>query len=47
MNYFDTSALIKRFVAEKGSDLVQAMIAQEPPAIATIAYAEVHAGLAI
>ncbi len=47
MNYFDTSALIKRFVNERGSDLVAAIVARQGPiATAKIAYAEVHAGLA-
>jgi len=45
--YLDTSALIKRFVNEKGSPLVQSLL-QQPEAVATakIAYAEVFAGLA-
>ena len=47
MNYVDTSALIKRFVAERGSQLVAEVIAQRGPiATAKIAYAEVYAGLA-
>jgi predicted nucleic acid-binding protein len=47
MNYLDSSALIKRFVAEKGSERVRGMIEKEGPiATATIAYAEVHSGLA-
>lgn len=47
MNYLDTSALIKRFVAEKGSALIQTiMTRREPVATAKIAYAEVYAGLA-
>ena len=47
MNYLDTSALIKRFVTEKGSELVQAIVIRETPvATAKIAYAEVYAGLA-
>jgi len=47
MNYLDTSALIKRFVAEKGSPLIQ-MIMTHHGSVATakIAYAEVYAGLA-
>jgi predicted nucleic acid-binding protein len=46
MNYLDTSALIKRFVAEKGSSLIQALVTGAGPiATATIAYAEVYAGL--
>jgi uncharacterized protein len=47
MNYLDTSALIKRFVVEKGSPLVQTLVTRrEPVATAKIAYAEVYAGLA-
>ena len=46
MNYFDTSALIKRFVAEKGSAVVEHLIAREERiATAKLAYIEVHAGL--
>lgn len=46
MNYLDTSALIKRFVAEKGSPLVQTLVIRKGPiATAKIAYAEVYAGL--
>lgn len=46
MNYLDTSALIKRFVAEKGSPLVQTLVTRKGPiATAKIAYAEVYAGL--
>lgn len=46
MNYLDTSALIKRFVAEKGSPLVQTLVRRKGPiATAKIAYAEVYAGL--
>ena len=47
MNYLDSSALIKRFVAEKGSERVHKMIEKEGPiATAKIAYVEVHSGLA-
>ncbi len=47
MNYFDSSALIKRFVEEAGSKRVEALIeAEPPPATSKVAYAEVHAGLA-
>jgi uncharacterized protein len=47
MNYFDTSALIKRFVEESGSKSVDAVLAREPIlATSKVAYAEVHAGLA-
>src|SRR3990172_7058116 len=46
MNYLDTSALIKRFGAEKGSPLIQTLVVQEGSvATAKIAYAEVYAGL--
>jgi uncharacterized protein len=46
MNYLDTSALIKRFVAEKGSPLVQTLVTRKGPiATAKITYAEVYAGL--
>ena len=47
MIYLDTSALIKRFVNEKGSPLVQSLL-QQPEGVATakIAYAEIFAGLA-
>lgn len=46
MNYLDTSALIKRFAAEKGSLLVQTIVSRsESIATAKIAYAEVYAGL--
>ncbi|MFZ1059089.1 MAG: type II toxin-antitoxin system VapC family toxin [Candidatus Rokuibacteriota bacterium] len=45
MNYLDTSALIKRFVAEQGSALVQSLVTRRGPvATAKIAYAEVYAG---
>jgi predicted nucleic acid-binding protein len=44
--YLDTSALIKRFVNEKGSALVESLV-QGKGAVATakIAYAEIFAGL--
>lgn len=46
MNYLDTSALIKRFIAEKGSVLVRTLVTRTGPvATAKIAYAEVYAGL--
>ncbi len=46
MTYLDTSALIKRFVAEKGTQWVSALVTgAEPVATAKIAYAEVYAGL--
>ena len=47
MNYFDTSALVKRFVDEPGSGRVEALIASQPRiATSKIAYAELHATLA-
>jgi predicted nucleic acid-binding protein len=47
MNYLDSSAIIKRFTAEKGSERVQSIIEQEGPvATAKITYAEIHSGLA-
>jgi uncharacterized protein len=46
VNYLDTSALVKRFVSEAGSNEVQSlMIGSEPVASATIAYAELYSGL--
>ena len=47
MIYLDTSALIKRFVNEKGSPMVQSLL-QQPEGVATakIAYAEIFAGFA-
>ena len=47
MNYLDSSAIIKRFAAEKGSESVRRIIEQETPiATAKISYAEIHSGLA-
>ena len=47
MIYLDTSALVKRFVAEKGSDRVREIVsAGAPAATSKIGYAEVHAALA-
>jgi predicted nucleic acid-binding protein len=47
MNYLDTSALIKRFVAERGSSAVRNLVEREGPiAVATVAYVELHAALA-
>ena len=46
MIYLDTSAVIKRFVEEKGSSFVQSMVVSgEAVATAKIAYAEVFSGL--
>jgi predicted nucleic acid-binding protein len=46
MIYLDTSALIKRFVAEAGSETVNDLVGNVPPVVtATIALVEVHAGL--
>lgn len=47
MIYLDTSALIKRFVNEKGSPLVQSLVTEKgPAATAKVAYAEIFAGFA-
>ena len=47
MIYLDTSALVKRFVSEKGSDSVREIAsAGAPAATSKIGYAEVHAALA-
>ena len=47
MNYLDTSALIKRFVQEKGSSVVHTIVTSTGPvATSKIAYVEVYAGLA-
>ncbi len=47
MTYLDTSALVKHFVAEKGSDRVREIVsAGEPAATSKIGYAEVHVALA-
>ena len=46
MNYFDTSALIKLFVSERGSEVVERLVTtSRAVCTASIAYAEVHAGL--
>ena len=46
MIYLDTSALIKRFVVEKGSELVKPLFHRAPPiATSKIAYPEAYAGL--
>ncbi len=46
MIYLDTSALIRLYVAEKGSAAVIALVQNEgTPGAATIAYAEVYSGL--
>ena len=43
MTYLDTSALVKRFVAEAGSSKVQSLLTGRAPiASATIAYAELY-----
>jgi predicted nucleic acid-binding protein len=45
MIYFDTSALVKRFVEEPGSDVVRRFVLGEAPvATAKITYAEVYSG---
>jgi len=44
--YFDTSALIKNFILEQGSKVVQDLVRNSSPvATASIAYAEVYSGL--
>lgn len=46
MIYFDTSALIKLFILEKGSENAQRLFhAHFPPATAVIAYAEIYSGV--
>lgn len=46
MTYLDTSALIKRFIGEAGSDVMRRLFAAGGPvATAKIAYAEVYAAL--
>ena len=45
MIYLDTSALLKRFVNEEGSPLVQSLVTEKGPvATAKVAYAEIFAG---
>jgi len=47
VTYFDTSALVKRFVQEKGTPVVQSLFKSDAGvATAKIAYAEIFAGLA-
>jgi len=47
MNFLDTSALIKLFINEIGSSVVQALVAAEASlATAKVAYVEVHSALA-
>lgn len=47
MIYLDTSALVKRFVTEPGSELVHSLVsASGPIATAKISYIETHAALA-
>ncbi len=46
MIYFDTSALIKIFILEKGSEDAQRLSEDHfPPVTATIAYAEIYSGV--
>jgi len=46
VTYLDTSALIKRFVSEEGSGIVERLIVGgQPIASATIAYAELYSGV--
>jgi len=47
VTYLDTSALLKRFVAEPGTDVVNTLVSRHGPvATAKIAYAEAHAAFA-
>jgi predicted nucleic acid-binding protein len=47
MNYYDSSALIKRFIDETGSARVASVVASDRrSASSVVAFAEVHAGLA-
>ncbi len=46
MNYFDASALVKRFVTEQGSPLVQHLVTRDRAATGKVAHTEVHAALA-
>ena len=47
MTYFDTSALIKLYVEEPGSQVVSTLVTETASvAIAKVAFVEVHAGLA-
>ena len=47
MTYLDTSALLKRFVAEPGTVVVNTLVSRQGPvATAKIAYAETHAAFA-
>ncbi len=47
MTYLDTSALVKRYIVEAGTPVVQTLATRHGPvATAKIAYAEVHAGFA-
>ena len=45
MNYFDSSALIKRFAAEPGSALVDRLVETSPAGTSKVSYAEVYSGL--
>lgn len=46
MTYLDTSALIKRFVVERGSTALRRLLDRDPEiATATVAYPEAYAGL--
>ena len=46
MTYLDSSAIIKLFVAERGSSFVQRLVVRAPPsATAKVASVEVYAGL--
>jgi len=43
--FLDTSALVKRYVSEKGSDTVRSLFRRGRPAVVRIAYAEVASAL--
>lgn len=46
ISFLDTSALVKRYVAEPGSDLVRSLFRRKPVTVARIAFAELAATVA-
>jgi predicted nucleic acid-binding protein len=46
LSYFDSSALLKRYLHEIGSDWVNSLVETEAVAVSELAYAEVASGLA-
>jgi uncharacterized protein len=46
LHYLDTSALVKRYVAEQGSAWVEALAASEPVAVSSLAAVELASALA-